>query len=274
MKYPSENTVTDAIDFSPPDHRIRQIPYYMNRYFLERRTVRNFSDREVEACLLNDILTAAAKAPTCGNMQLYSVIVTRDKERKRELAKCHFNQPATNAPVILTICADFNRFTRWCELSDADAGFDNLESFMSATADAIILAQQITTIAEQEGLGTCYLGTVTYNVSEIAELLRLPELVVPVACLAVGWPEGDGAESERLPVEAFVHEEEYRADSDDRILELFRSKEEYPDNLRYVEENGKDNLAQVFAEVRYPRAMNEEFSAKLEAFLKRSRFIH
>ncbi|MDE6295551.1 MAG: nitroreductase family protein [Muribaculaceae bacterium] len=246
----------------------------MNKYFLDRRTVRNFSDRDVEPSLLNEILTAAAKAPTCGNMQLYSVIVTRDKERKTELAKCHFNQPATNAPVILTICADFNRFTRWCQLSDADAGFDNLESFMSATADAIILAQQITTIAEQEGLGTCYLGTVTYNVAEIAELLRLPDLVVPVACLAVGWPDGEGVETERMPLEAFVHEEEYREDSDARILELFKSKENYPANRGYVAENGKENLAQVFAEVRYPRAMNEEFSKKLEAFLKHSRFMH
>lgn len=245
----------------------------MEKYFLERRSVRNFTDREIEDQLLKDILTAAAKAPTCGNMQLYSVIITRDKERKELLAKQHFCQPATQAPVILTICADFNRFTRWCQLSDADAGFDNLESFMSATADAIILAQQITTIAEQEGLGTCYLGTVTYNAPEIAALLHLPELVVPVACLAIGWPAEEGVETERLPVEAFIHEEQYRDDSDEEILELYKSKEEYPANRVFVEENNKRNLAQVFAEVRYPRAMNEEFSQKLTDYLRRSRFL-
>lgn len=246
----------------------------IDRYFTERRSVRRFTDKPVDTELLNSILAAAAKSPTCGNMQLYSVIVTRDAERKASLAKCHFCQPATQAPVMLTICADFARFTRWCELRGADAGFDNLESFMSATADAIIFAQQITTIAEREGLGTCYLGTVTYNAPEIAGQLRLPRLTVPVACLAIGWPDGEGEETERLPIEAFVHEEEYRDDSDEDILALFRSKEEYPANKGYVEENGKENLAQVFAEVRYPRAMNEEFSAKLTEFLKLSGFLH
>ncbi|MDE5772939.1 MAG: nitroreductase family protein [Muribaculaceae bacterium] len=245
----------------------------MDKYFINRRSVRNFTDRPVESSLLNEILTAAAKAPTCGNMQLYSVIVTRSPQRKAELAKQHFSQPATNAPVILTICADFNRFTRWCQLNNADAGFDNLESFISATADAIILAQQITTIAEQEGLGTCYLGTVTYNAPEIAGILNLPELVVPVACLALGWPDGPGIETERLPLEAFVHEETYRNDSDQEIISLFKSKEQYPANIQFVKENNKDNLAQVFAEIRYPRAMNEAFSQKLKDYLQSAGFL-
>lgn len=245
----------------------------MNSYFTSRRSIRKFKPTEVSDNLLNSILSAAAKAPTCGNMQLYSVIVTRDPARKGELAKQHFCQPATQAPLILTICADFNRFTRWCRLNNADAGFDNLESFMSATADAVILAQQITTIAEQEGLGTCYLGTVTYNAPEIGELLKLPRLVVPVASLAIGWPDGAGEETERLATDAFLHMEEYRADSDDEISEFFKVKEDYPANAGYPAENNKENLAQVFAEVRYPRAMNEEFSEKLLKYLKSQSFL-
>lgn len=245
----------------------------MDKYFLERRSIRSYQEREIPDKLLREILTAAAKAPTCGNMQLYSVIVTRDAARKEALAAQHFNQPATKAPVILTVCADFARFTRWCELRGADAGFDNEESFMSAAADALILAQQIVTVAEREGLGTCYLGTVTYNAPEIAGLLNLPRLTVPVASIAIGFPAEKGEQTERLPVEAFVHDETYRDDSDEEILKLFRSKEEYPANMKYVEENGKDNLAQVFAEVRYPRAMNEEFSAKLRPYLRQSDFF-
>ncbi len=239
-----------------------------SEYFLKRRSIRKFEDRSIDPDLLDSILLEAAKAPTCGNMQLYSVIVTRNEEAKKSLAALHFNQPATKAPVILTICADFNRFTRWCQLRDADAGYDNFLSFTSAFADAIIFAQQITTIAELRGLGTCYLGTVTYNAPEIAALLELPELVMPVACLAIGWPDEQGVETERLPLRAFVHEEKYRKDSDEEILELFKEKEEYGPNIGYVKENNKQNLAQVFAEIRYPRAMNEEFSAKLLAWLR------
>lgn len=235
----------------------------LKKYFSDRRSIRQFADKEVSDSLLSEILTLAGKAPTCGNMQLYSVVVTRDESRKKELAALHFNQPATGAPLLLTICADFARFTRWCELRHADAAYNNFLSFTSAFADAMILAEQITVIAELHGLGTCYLGTVIYNAPEISTLLGLPEMVMPVACLAVGYPDGDGVETERLAPEAWIHREEYRRDSDEEVLSLFKSKEEYPGNKNFPAENGKENLAQVFAEVRYPRAMNEEFSRKL-----------
>ena len=115
----------------------------MIQSFAGRRSVRKYSDREVSRELLDSILEAAMRAPTCGNMQLYSVVVTRSAEGKAALAPTHFNQPmVTGAPVVLTVCADFNRFTRWCELSDADPGYDNFLSFMSAVADATIFQQR------------------------------------------------------------------------------------------------------------------------------------
>lgn len=234
-----------------------------------RRSVRKYSDREINKELLDSILKAAMRAPTCGNMQLYSVVVTRSDEGRKALAPLHFNQPMiTGAPVVLTVCADFNRFTRWCRLSDADPGYDNFLSFMNAAADALIFAQQIVTIAESKGLGTCYLGTVTYNADKISEILELPELCVPVACITLGWPDEAGVETERLPLSAVVHEEKYRKDSDDEILDAFKAKDEYPPNRKFIEENGKSSLAQVFTDVRYPRSMNEGFS---ETFLKHLR---
>ena len=245
-----------------------------NSYFLERRSVRNFAPQEVGEELLESILRRAMKAPTTGNMQLYSVVVTRDTEGLKKLAPLHFSQPAAvKAPVVLTVCADLYRFTRWCRLSNADAGFDNFLSFISAFADALIYAQQIVTIAEMEGLGTCYLGTVTYNAPEIAALLELPELVVPVACIALGWPEGEGEPTERLELEGILHKERYSMHSDEEILDIFKVKEEYEPNKGYVKENGKDNLAQVFAEIRYPRKMNEDFSAKFLNYLKQTGII-
>lgn len=245
-----------------------------NDFFLNRHSFRNFSDREVSEELLNSILKRALKAPTTGNMQLYSVIVNRDPEMLARLAPTHFSQPASkNAKVLLTVCADFNRFTRWCRINGADAGFDNFLSFFSASADALILAQQIVTVAEMEGLGTCYLGTVTYNARQISEILQLPELVVPVACIAMGWPEGKPEETERLGLEAVVHNETYRGDSDLEIVNLFKVKDEYPANRGFVAENNKENLAQVFAEVRYPRRMNEDFSKAFLDFLKSQNFL-
>lgn len=238
-------------------------------YYSSRRSIRRFTDREVSSEMLSEILELAGRAPTCGNMQLYSVVVTRDAAARARLAELHFNQPAsTGAPVLLTICADFERFTRWCEIGKADAAYGNFLSFTSAFADAMILSQQIVTIAEQMGLGTCYLGTAIYNAPQIAELLNLPPLVMPVACLAIGWPDGEGVATERLPLRAWVHEESYRADTDEEIVDLYKVKDEYPANQPFIAENGKENLAQVFAEVRYPRAMNEEFSRRLLEYMR------
>lgn len=243
-------------------------------YFSTRRSIRRYSDKEVSDTLVESIVERAAKAPTCGTMQLYTVIATRSPEMLAKLAPTHFSQPAaTGCKVMLTICADFGRFTRWCELSDADPGYDNFLSFMNATADALIVAQQIVTIAEQEGLGTCYLGTVTYNADRISEILELPELVVPVACVTLGWPAEEGTETERLPLRAVLHKEKYRADSDEEILELFKAKDDYAPNRRFVEENGKETLAQVFTDVRYPRAMNEAFTETFLRVLKEKKFL-
>ena len=166
--------------------------------FSSRRSIRKYLDKEVSDDLLSSILEAAMRAPTCGNMQLYSVVITRSEEGKRALAPAHFNQPmVTGAPVVLTICADYARFTRWCRLSNADPGYDNFLSFLNAMSDATIFAQQVVAAAESLGLGTCYLGTVTYNAAMISKTLELPDLCIPVACITIGWPAEEGVETER-----------------------------------------------------------------------------
>ncbi len=77
---------------------------------LTRRTIRKYADREVSETLLNRLFTEAARTQTMGNLQLYSVVVTRSAEMKEKLSPAHFNQPMVKeAPVVLTICADFNR---------------------------------------------------------------------------------------------------------------------------------------------------------------------
>ena len=129
----------------------------------ERRTIRQYLDKEIDDRLLNELLETAFRAPTTGNMQVYSVVVTRTQENKERLAPAHFNQPTvTHAPVVLTFCADFNRFVKWCELNHAQPGYDNFQSFVTAAIDALLVAQQFCTAAELSGLGCCYLGTTTY----------------------------------------------------------------------------------------------------------------
>lgn len=139
--------------------------------------------------------------------------------------------------------------------------------------DAVIFAQQIVTIAEMNGIGTCYLGTVNYNAAEIACLLNLPDLVVPVASISLGYPKNKPEQSERLPIDAVMHYERYRKDSDSEIERLFSDKENFATNRKFVEENNKRNLAEVFTDIRYPKEMNETVSASFLNILKEKGFL-
>ncbi len=237
-------------------------------FLRNRRTIRRYSDRPVGDELLNKLFEVAFRAPTTGGMQLYSVVVTRDAEMKQKLAPAHFNQPTvTSASVVLTFCADFNRFVRWCEVSNAVPGYDNYASFTTAMIDALLVAQQFNTAAESQGLGCCYLGTTTYNAPQIAELLHLPRRVVPVTTLTVGYPADVPEQVERLPLEALVHQECYHDYTADDIRRLYAEKESLPANKQFVVENRKDTLAQVFTDVRYTKADNEYFSRVWHDFI-------
>lgn len=244
-----------------------------NSYFTSRRSVRKFSDQMVEESLLTSLFEETVMAPTTGNMQLYSMVVTRDEDLRRELAKCHFNQPASvGCPVMVTFCVDFNRFERWCELNNATPCYGNLQSLMMGLFDATIAAQQFVTAAEMRGLGTCYLGTTTYTASDIAALLKLPKRVVPVLTVALGYPADDADYCGRLPLDAVVHNEVYTDYTDDDLRRLYAEKEARDDSRSFVAANGKETLAQVFTDVRYPKSMLEPFSDKFADFLRTAGF--
>lgn len=244
-----------------------------DKYFSTRRTIRNFTKQSVPDSLIEEILEEASHAPTTGNMQLYSVIVTRDPELKNKLVPCHFNQPAsTGAAVLVTFCVDLNRFEKWCFQRKADPGFNNLQSFMSGVFDTTILAQQFCTVAELRGLGTCYLGTTTYTAPQIAEILNLPQRVVPLLTVALGYPSDNGSASDRLPLSAIIHYEKYHDYSSDDIDNAYCYKESLEESDGFIKENGKETLAQVFTDVRYPKDNNEIFSEVLLKFLRDNKF--
>jgi nitroreductase len=244
------------------------------KYWSERRTIRRYSEQPVADELLNDLLLKASHAPTTGNMQLYSVVATRNPKMKQKLAPAHFGQPqVAGAAVVLTFCADFNRFSRWCDERQAEPCYDNLQSLEAATIDVIAFAQQFNTLAEMNGLGVCWLGTTTYNPQEIAEVLQLPKLVVPIITLTVGYPAEEGTEVGRLPLAAILHNEVYTPWTAERINEVYAEKEAREDSKQFVTENNKQTLAQVFTDLRYPRANNEFFSQKLSDYLIASGFL-
>ncbi len=247
----------------------------MNNYLLNRRTIRKYSDRDISENDLTKILKAAVRTSTTGNMQVYSIVVTREKAMKEKLAPAHFNQKmVTEAPVMLTFCADFNRFNKWCRLRDAEPGYDNFLSFMTAAIDALLVAQTASVSAESLGMGICYLGTTTYMADKIIDVLKLPSGVVPVTAITLGWPAETPEQVDRLPLEAVIHEEVYNDYSQFEIEKFYSEKEGREDSKKFVEENGKSTLAQVFTDIRYKKADNVHFSKSLLEVLRRQGFMN
>jgi len=241
---------------------------------LQHKTIRKYADKNIDDALLNQILEAGTRASTTGNMQVYSVVVTRDEEKKKALAPFHFNQPMiVNAPVTLTVCADFNRFNKWCQQRNAEPGYDNFLSFMTAAIDALLVAQNICIAAESKGLGICYLGTTTYMADKIIDLMNLPKGVVPVTTITLGYPDETPEQVDRLPLDAVVHYETYKDYTAEDINRIYTEKENLEVNKEFVAENNKESLAQVFTDVRYKKADNEHFSQVLMNVLKSQGFM-
>lgn len=240
----------------------------------KRKSIRKYADREVPEAMLTDMLEEAERTPTMGNLQLYSVVVTRSKEMKERLAPAHFNQPMiTGAPVVLTFCADFRRTSLWAENRKAVPGYDNFLSFINAATDTLLYCQTFCNLAEAAGLGTCFLGTTVYMPQMIIDTLRLPKLTFPVATITLGWPDENPPQSDRLPVEAIVHSETYDDYTPERIDKLYSAKESLPENRHFVEINRKETLAQVFTDIRYTKKDNEAMSAGMIEALRRQGFL-
>lgn len=240
----------------------------------KRTSIRKYAPREVSDELLYRLLREAERTQTMGNLQLYSVVITRSEKQKEALAPAHFNQPMVKgAPVVLTFCADFHRTSRWAEERNAKPGYDNFLSFINAATDALLYCQTFCNLADEEGLGYCYLGTTVYMPKQIIEVLELPKLVMPVATITLGWPDEQPALSDRLPLESIIHEEHYEDYSRERIDQFYADKEQLPENQTFVRINNKETLAQIFTDIRYTRKDNEAMSVTLIDALKQQGFL-
>lgn len=241
----------------------------------EHRSIRNYKAKPVPKKILNEILLAGTRASTTGNMQLYSMVVTTSPEIKEQLSPCHFNQPCVKqAPVIITFCADVNRFSRWCRLRGAEPVYDNFAWFVNAAIDALLVSQNVALEAEARGLGICYLGTTIYTADKIAEILELPDGVVPVTTLVMGYPSEATELTTRLPLEAVVHHDKYVDYDDLKLEELWMEREAEEETLELLKQNDLPNLARIFTERRYKAEDNLAISRSYFEHLKKKGFFN
>jgi nitroreductase len=237
------------------------------------RSIRKYKSLPVPVKVLDEVLLAGSRASTTGNMQVYSIIVTKNEKIRRQLWEAHFKQDMVlQAPVHLTFCADFNRFTRWCEQRKASPGYDNFLSFFTAAIDALLASQNVALAAESNGLGICYLGTATYMADRIVEILDLPEMVVPVTCMVIGYPDEQPGLTDRLAMDAIIHEEKYKDYLPGDIDRIYKEKEASQQTKELLAINKKETLAQIFTDNRYTEKDNIYFSKQFLRTIVRQGF--
>ncbi|MGK0366939.1 MAG: nitroreductase [Thermoproteota archaeon] len=247
-----------------------------------RRSIREYLDKDVSEELLNKILEAGTKSSTSGNMQAYSIIVTRDQKMKEKMFGAHFEQKMLiEAPVFLTFCADFHRMRAWLKASNASMNFDNFMSFMIATIDATLMSQTVALAAESEGLGICYMGTTLASCDQIGEILELPENVIPVVGFALGYSNEKPSRKERLALNSIIHQETYQ-DQSEEILNIYKSKNK-SGMLRYqeidelrerIKKENIENLAQIYTQLKYTKESHLKYSSNVLNYIKKQNFMN
>ncbi len=242
---------------------------------LKHRSIRRFKSTPIPEEELRELLEAASRASTCGNMQLYSLVVTRDKAMREKLLPCHFGQQmVVEAPCVVTVCADVHRFSMWCRQRDAEPAYDNFAWFLTAAIDALLAAQNLVVAAESRGLGICYLGTTLYTAGEIVRTLNLPKGVLPITTIVLGYPDEKTELTDRLPLDGVVHFEQYNDYTTAEIDELWAEREESELTKKLLEENNLPNLARIFTERRYVKEDNLAISRAYLNLLKEHGFLN
>ncbi len=257
----------------------------LSSLLLAHCSIRAYLDQPIDPALIDRVLNESlAGSSSSGNLNMVSVVKTRDVERKAHLATLHFDQPMVlQAPLVLTFCADTYRTRQWLAQRDARPGFADFISWHVAAFDAVILAQTAALALQSIGLGICYMGTTLHSMGAIAEFLELPENCLPVTSMVVGWPAEAPAKRDRLPANAWIHDERYQRPSPADIDAGFGDRERRgwaryramgEEMIQRMDEHGIRSLAQFYtSKIKYDPDRFAEDSAALVALLRTRGFL-
>lgn len=206
---------------------------------LSHRSVRHFEDKKLTEEQIETIVSCAQRASTSSYIQAYSIIGVTDEKKKAKLAELSGNQDfVAAAGHLLIFCADFYRHHFIGELEGVDVvpTIETTEKFMVALIDAALAAQNAALAAESMGLGICYIGGLRNNLPEVCAILEIPERVIPLFGLVIGYPAKINEQKPRLPLEHVYHENTYESNKD--ILQ--KQLDDYNDTVRdyYIKRTG------------------------------------
>jgi nitroreductase len=247
---------------------------------LSRRSVRAYEPREIGEDAREEILGATLRAPTAGNMMLYSIIEVADPGAKATLARTCDNQPfIAKAPLVLLFVADYQRWYDYFILS----GVEQLcaqrgepmrrpeeGDLMIACCDALIAAHTAVIAAEALGIGSCYIGDIMENYEIHRDLFELPAYAMPVCLVCFGYPtkqQEERPQTPRFDQKFIVFLNRYRRLGKSELAEMFRDREARfaagQDHSVHGTAAGPAAGAVNVAQLAYTRKFNADFSKEM-----------
>jgi FMN reductase (NADPH)/FMN reductase [NAD(P)H] len=240
-----------------------------------RRSVRAYRDEPLSDEQVTAILQAAYRAPTAGNMMLYSIIRVQDQRLKDRLAVTCDDQPfIAIAPLVLLFLADYQRWMDYyahcgCEERARELGratrLPGEGDLLLACCDALIAAQTAVIAAESLGIGSCYIGDILENYETHREIFALPKYALPVALLCFGFPSGEPPArlTPRFAPRGVTFTDRYQQLSGPELEELFA-----PSVERYFPNEKFPLQAQNFGQLNYLRKFTAPFSLEMTRSVK------
>ena len=178
---------------------------------VSRRVHRRYLDRPVDGDLLKLLCAAALSAPSKSDLQQAEIVVVSDIEKRRALCDLLPDQTwMRTAPSFLVFIANGQRLPEMCHLRGKPFPNDHLDAFFNASVDAGIALATFLRAADAVGLGCCPISVIRDHAARVSEILALPQRVIPVAGLCVGWPSEQGSITPRLPLTQTVHQDRYQ----------------------------------------------------------------
>lgn len=180
---------------------------------LNHRSIREFTEEKLTEEQIQTIVKAAQAASTSSYVMAYTIIGVTDDEIKEQLRQVSGQSYVKENGHLFVFCADLNRIYEQTSKDEiVEEGLQSTEQFMVAVVDASLAAQNAVIAAESMGLGICYLGSLRNDIRRTSEILQLPEYVIPLFGIAVGYPNHKPEQKPRLPLEVVYHENHYDQD--------------------------------------------------------------
>lgn len=238
---------------------------------LRRKSIRDYTDQPISQEVKAQLLAATLRAPTAGNMTLYTIIEVQDPALKERLAVTCDDQPfIAKAPLVLLFLADYQRWEDYytaCGVDElcAEKGIERRHpqegDLFLACCDALIAAQTAVTAAEALGLGSCYIGDIMEHYEEHRQMFDLPRYVFPISLVCFGYPtEGqvNRPQTMRFEPQYVVFQDRYHRQDKAELEQMFHSRQE-----RVFAGRERIGEAVNFGQANYLRKFSAEFSREM-----------